>query len=120
MRRCLSVLTGSILMAASCTMPPGIACTALYAYGFTVTLTDATTGAAIDNGTLTLTDGSYQEVMQHFPGSGYVGAGERAGTYTLTASAPGFQSRTVNDIVVTKDECHVRGVHLNVMLQPAP
>jgi Carboxypeptidase regulatory-like domain len=121
MRRCLPVLLLSFLPLASCRLlPGGIACTALYAYGVNVTLTNAATGASIDNATLTLTDGSYQEVMQHFQDGDYVGAGERAGTYTLTASAPGFQSKTIDDIVVTADECHVHGVHLDVLLQPGP
>ncbi len=85
-----------------------------------VTLTDAATGAAIDNATLTLTEGSHAEEMQLIPTGDYVGAGERAGTYTLTATAPGFLSQIINDIVVTADRCHVHGVHLDVALQPLP
>ncbi len=97
----------------------GAPCTNLYAYGVNVTLTNAVTGAPIDNATLTLTEGDYTETMQLVPTGDYVGAGERAGTYTLTASAPGFQPQTINNIVVTADRCHVRGVHLNIALQPA-
>jgi len=121
MKRLLPVLTLSVLPLASCdALPGGIACTALYAYGVSATVTDAVTGAAIDNATLTLTDGSFQQVMQHFQGGDYVGAGERAGTYTLSAAASGLQTQTINDIVVTADICHVRGVHLNIKLQPEP
>jgi hypothetical protein len=55
------------------------------------TVTNSDTGTAISNAALTLTEGDYQEVMQAFPTGDYVGAGERVGTYTLTATAPGFQ-----------------------------
>ena len=95
-------------------------CTDLFAYGVNVTLTNAVTGEPVSNATLTLAEGSYTEVMQSIPTGDYVGAGERAGTYTLTATAPGFQPQTISDIVVTADRCHVQGVHLDVALQPTP
>ena len=102
----------------SCTLPDPIACTALYAYGVSATVTDQETGAPIDNATLTLVDGAYEEDMESYQSGEFVGAGERAGTYTLTADAPGYQSRTIEDIVVTADVCHVHGVHLDVELSP--
>ena len=96
-----------------------VACTTVFVYGLNVTLVDADTGAAIDGATLTLTEGAYSETMEAFPGSGYyVGAGERAGTYTLTAEADGYESQTVTDIVVGADECHVIPVTLTVELTP--
>ncbi len=122
MRILLMTLLISGLPFTTCVNPPdGTPCTTLFAYGVNVTLTDAVSGDPIDGATLTLTEGTYTEVMQAFPtGPGeYVGAGERAGTYTLVATAPGYQSQTIENIVVTADECHVRGVHLNVTLQPA-
>lgn len=117
MRITLSALL--ILCLAGCDTGP-IACTLLYAYGLSATVADANTGAAITNATLTLTDGAYQETMQTFPSGDYVGAGERAGTYTLTASAPGYQDKTIPNIVVTRDQCHVMGVHVDVQMQPSP
>jgi hypothetical protein len=99
-------------------LPGGTPCTALYAYGVSATVTNAADGSPIDNATLTLSEGGYSEVMQFIVTGDYVGAGERAGTYTLTATAPGLESRTISDIVVTADECHVRGVHVAVVLQP--
>jgi hypothetical protein len=114
----------TILVAALGVLPGGCpvqeACTDLYAYGVSATVTNASTGASLSDATLTLTEGSYTEVMQLVPTGDYVGAGERAGTYTLTATAPGFQPQTIDDIVVTADRCHVHGVHLEVALQPAP
>lgn len=101
--------------------PSGTVCTTLYAYGVNATVTNASTGTAISNATLTLQDtgSDYEEVMQPFPGGNdYVGAGERKGTYNLVATAPGFESKTIENIVVTADECHVQGVHVDVVLQP--
>ena len=98
----------------------GIACTALYAYGISATVTNAVTGEAISNATLTLTDGAYQETMTSFPSNEFVGAGERKGTYTLTATAAGFATKTITNIVVTADQCHVQGVHVDVQMQPSP
>jgi len=119
MRQLIESFCCVLLVLASCTALPGpIACTALYAYGVSATVTDQQTGVPIDNATLTLTEGTYQEEMQSYQEGEYVGAGERAGTYTLTAMAPGFQSQTIENIVVTADECHVHGVHLDVELSP--
>jgi len=121
MRPLLLVLMTFCLSGSVCTwQPSGPPCTALFAYGINATVTNALTGDPINNATLTLTEGSYQEVMQLIPTGDYVGAGERAGSYTLTASAPGLQVQTIDNIVVTADECHVQGVHLDVKLQPAP
>lgn len=114
-----TLLTLILLIPAGC-RSGGAACTLLYAYGVSATVTDVATGAPITKATLTLTDGSYQETMQSFGDGEYVGAGERAGTYTLTATAPGYQGRVITDIVVTADQCHVIGVHVDVQLQPAP
>ncbi len=121
MRLLFPVLMTAVLPFATCTRnsDDGQPCTDLYAYGVSVQLTNADTGQPIENATLTLQDGDYTEVMQLIPTGDYVGAGERAGTYTLTVTAPGFQPQTINNIVVTADRCHVRGVHLNIALQPA-
>jgi hypothetical protein len=122
MRRFLhvSLLLVCLPLTSCIPFPDGVACTAIYVYGLSATVTDALTGASIDNATVTITDGAYQETMESFPGGGFVGAGERAGTYTLTASAPGFQTKIQDNIVVTGDVCHVHGVHVDVMLQPTP
>jgi hypothetical protein len=121
MRILTVVLLASGLPVLSC-LSNGKVCTTLYAYGLSVQLTDASTGQPITGATLTLSDGDYQEVMIAFPGpaGNYAGAGERAGTYTLVVTAQGYQSKTVDSIVVTANECHVIGVHLDVQLQPVP
>jgi hypothetical protein len=123
--RCLWIgLFVGLLVSAGCgilpgsLLPGGTACTELYAYGVSVTVTNAINGNPVNNATLTLSDGSYNETMQWVPTGDYVGAGERAGTYALTVTAPGFQSQTIGQIVVTADACHVQGVHLTVELVP--
>ena len=77
MRRAMMVVLVQVAACGCGTRPPGTACTAPYAYGVSVTLTDATTGAPISNATLALTEGTYVETMQFMPGGDYVGAGER-------------------------------------------
>ena len=96
----------------------GTVCTEVYVYGVNATVTNAQTGAAIGNATLTLKDGDYTEVMQAFPSGGYAGAGERPGTYTLTVEANGFETKTIENIVVTSDPCHVIQVTVQVALEP--
>jgi hypothetical protein len=43
---------------------------------------------------------------------------ERAGTYRLEARAAGYKPWSKDNVVVTKDDCHVRGVDVLVRLQP--
>ena len=98
----------------------GVPCTLEFAYGLTVHLSDAGTGAPISGASLILREGAYVETMQEIlpdfePGT-YVGAGERAGTYTLTVQAAGYEGQSIEDIVVTADICHVTGRTLDVEL----
>jgi len=92
--------------------PGGPACTALYAYGLNVTVKDDATSMPICDAVVTAVDGAYTETLQNQSlGSDctYVGAGERAGNYTITATKSGFMNATQN-AVVTADSCHVKGV----------
>lgn len=95
------------------------ACTTLYAFGVSATVRNARTGEPIAGATLVLADGAYRETMMPIgpPGS-YAGAGERPGTYTLTVTAQGFQPAPPRSIVVTGDECHVRGQAVAIDLTP--
>lgn len=94
-------------------------CTTLYAFGVSLTVRNGSTGAPIANATAVLVDGSYRETMMSFgPAGTYAGAGEREGTYTLTVTAQGFQPAAPRTIVVTGDECHVRGQAVSVDLTP--
>jgi hypothetical protein len=97
-----------------------VACTMMYVYGVSAEATNAQTGATITNATLTLRDGNYIEVMQSITPGEFFGAGERPGTYSLTAQASGFQGVTVENIVVKSDPCHVIPVTVQVAMQPQP
>lgn len=93
---------------------PGSACTDLFAYGLTVTVTDdAPPGGRICDAIVTAIEGDFLEPLQA-QGEGddcvYVGAGERAGTYRVEATKDGYSTDAEDDVVVTADECHVQGV----------
>ena len=59
-----------------------------------VTLVGPSSGA-----TLVLIDGSYQETMVEVEPGAFRGGFERAGTYRVEASAPGFVSQAVDGVV---------------------
>ena len=58
-------------------------------------------------------------MIESNPGE-YIGAGERAGMYSLTVVADGFETITVDAIFVDADECHVIGVSKQIALQAIP
>jgi hypothetical protein len=96
-----------------------IVCTDQFVYGLTVHVVDATTGLPVSDGLSgNLQDGGYSEAMMAF-GSDLVGAGERAGTYSISVVASGYTEWTMGGIVVTADECHVIPVGLEARLQAA-
>ncbi len=90
-------------------------CTDIFAYGVNVTLTDAD-GQPVLRATVTLAEGTYVETMEELSDGNYAGAGERAGTYTLTIEAEGFEPVTIEGIFVDADECHVIPVSREVTL----
>ncbi|MBA3645263.1 MAG: carboxypeptidase regulatory-like domain-containing protein [Gemmatimonadaceae bacterium] len=111
-----------VLSACSQNSPQPIICTALFAYGITVTVVDSVTGAPAASGAvLVARDGAYTDsvpAQADSPNTSSVAAaGERAGTYTVTISKPGYKPWTQSGVTVTKDECHVRGVALTAKLQ---
>ncbi len=97
----------------------GVVCTEIFVYGLNVTITDGN-GDPVSGGTLTLVDGDYTEIMMEIDPMGqsgvYVGAGERAGTYSLTIEADGFDTVTLDEITIGADECHVIPVELALSL----
>ena len=95
-----------------------VVCTEIFVSGVNATVTNADTGGVIEGVTLTLTEGDYTETMMELSPGNYAGAGERAGTYTLTVEAEGFETQTIEDIVVDADECHVIPVSETVGLTP--
>lgn len=91
-----------------------IACTADFRYGLSVEVLDAASSAPIaDSATMTLRDGGYVEtVTSSFGGSTLMGAGERAGNYTVSVARPRYHDWIATDVRVDADECHVIPVSL--------
>ena len=77
-----------------------------FVYGVTVSLADEN-GKAVSDATVRLFEDEYSETMEEILPGVFVGAGERAGIYTLTVEADGFEPATVLDITVDQDVCHV-------------
>ncbi len=100
----------------------GVVCGAIAAAGLSVGVTNAQTGAAICDATVTASEGSYSEKLLA-TACRYVGAYERPGTYVVTVDAQGFDRRAVADMRVAMGGgvCpHVQEVQLEVPLQPVP
>jgi hypothetical protein len=112
---------GLILFAAGCgdTTGPGI-CTAQYVYGLNVEVRDALSHEpAADGATITASDGAYVDTLRVMPdGLLALGAGERAGVYTLTIRKPGYQVWESIGIRVDRDRCHVHPVVVQAGIQP--
>lgn len=109
-----------LLMIAGCNLNlpggGGTICTAVFIYGLTVNLTDPN-GDPVTGATVVISEGIFSETLTPVQDGFYTGAGERAGTYTLTVTATGFEPVTQNNIVVTADECHVTPVGRDITLQ---
>ncbi|WP_297333321.1 carboxypeptidase-like regulatory domain-containing protein [Flavobacterium sp.] len=98
-----------------------VVCTEEARAGLNVTVKDAETSALLGEGiTVVAKDGLYTETLQFLDAPAqFVGAWERAGTYTLTVTAEGYETFTSQPIAVGEDECHVISEIITVQLQPA-
>jgi hypothetical protein len=96
-------------------------CTASFAKGLVVRLRHAD-GSPLCNGIVSIEEGAYREELSCFLDE-CAGAGERAGTYTVRATAPGYLPKTMRGIVVEQDRegCHVvrRSVTMGLSRDPA-
>ena len=112
----LSTVSGGVSVGCGCS---GIALT-----GLSVTVVDGATGAAVCDVTVTAQDGDHVETLSEFPaaagGCTYVGATERTGTYTLTATS-GSRSKVVMNVRVIEagGYCrHVATTPVTITLDP--
>jgi hypothetical protein len=123
-RRVLGLGFALLGLVSACRRPtsPGPICTMIFVYGLAVEIRDAVTGAGIAAGAVAVArEGSYSETLEHGPVDSVSvhGAGERAGTYTITVSRPGYVAWTSPPIKVTADQCHVQPVLVKARLAPA-
>lgn len=123
--RALPLLTTLVLAASGCDALP-LACTAEARAAVSVEIRDSATSAPLADGTIAaVTEGPYTDTLTLCGWSGSVGltrcgAWERAGTYAVQVTRPGYQPWSRTGVSVTRDACHVRGVALQALLQPAP
>jgi len=108
---------------AACTGLPGQGgqtCTTEARSGITLTVKHATTNADICDATAVVREGSFSETLQNLGGSPctYSGIFERAGTYRIEVSHPGFNTATEDNVTVTAGECHVNTVVKTMQLTP--
>ena len=85
---------------------PNVVCTMEARSALMVTVLDATSGARVTGATVRATTGDFAENLAEFDGV-YSGAHERAGTYTIVVSHPGYRQWQRAGVVVEEDECHV-------------
>lgn len=94
-------------------------CTALYAYGVTLTV-GAEDGSSPTNVACVLTDPGdpgFTEVMTRPFSSTWLGAGERPGNYRLEISGDGWTTWSTN-FRLESDGCHVAGISIAATLAP--
>ena len=93
-------------------------CTLEFVLGLNVTVRDVvTTNPITQDVVVTATDGNYSEVLELIAGTEiFGGAGERAWNYTLTVTAPGFETFVSDPVRVTANECHVITEQVDISL----
>lgn len=118
-----SLLIFAIGCSGSATSP---ICTQEFRPGLTVLVKDAVTNAGIASGaTLVVREGIFTDSFT-MPGGRpdlndfmLPAAGERAGTYEVSVSKPGYATWVQSNVRVTQGVCHVITVTLTALLQPA-
>lgn len=93
-----------------------ISCTEIFVFGLVVTVTDANTNDAIVEGITVLAEDDDVAELLVLEGESYLGAGERAGTYTITISGDGYVTKILEPVEVLADECHVIPQEIDVQL----
>ena len=101
--------------------PPagGVICTMEARAGLTVEIVDSTSGApAADGAKVLAVSAATRDSASGTAGVSTVSlAYERAGTYTVTVTRPGYRTWSRSNVEVTRDQCHVIPVRLVARLQ---
>lgn len=97
-------------------------CTPSIEPAITVTVSDAQTGAPLE-ATIVVKDGNFQEelTLRGVTAAGqmiYGGAFERPGVYLVETYKEDYEPSVLENITVTKDQCHVVTRKLSVLLNP--
>lgn len=102
----------------------GRICTTEARAGIQVDVRDATTGEPAADGAIAYAqEGAYVDTLRTFPSlppqasSMMVGVYERPGVYTVVVRKSGYRQWVQSNVIVTKDECHVITVQLQVRLE---
>ena len=107
------------LVSSACTYSP--VCSSNIVPGLVVTVVDSVTGAFVADsasGTVITTAKDWGDTLSvGYPGHTLEGAWERAGTFDITVSRPGYNDWIASSVVVTKVGCHVRSVQLLARMQ---
>jgi len=116
----LAVLIVVAASANSCDTLDPIGCTGEFVYGIGVSVFDSTDRAPVSEGMSgLLLEDNYVEILER-SGNQLYGAGERAGTYAVIVTAPGYETWVRTGIEVTASECHVSKVRMEAMLVSVP
>lgn len=109
-KTCLLAFVGALASSSS-----ACSCTDDFRFGLAVTVSGPD-GNPICDATVVALDGTHEETLSASSGTCvYMGAGERAGRYTVTASKPGLNSASIQ-VEVGEEACHVRGEHVSLQL----
>ncbi len=105
-----------LLVLTACNNP--LECVEYAAFGVRAFLRDSVTNAAYtDSAVVIAREGTFADTLLSVVDSVWVGVAERAGTYRLDVSVPGYVNWSRTGIVVTqKDECHVQTTDVVVRL----
>lgn len=118
-----SILIGVTACSAASTSP---VCTQEFRPALMVYVKDSLTNAGTASGaSLVARDGDFKDSVAFPAGQpdlnnlNLSAAGERAGTYVVAVSKPGYATWIKSNVRVTKNACHVNTVQLTAALQPA-
>lgn len=121
-RLSIAALIAGALATSACPNTPTV-CTAEARSTLSVQVHDARTGEPAAIGARgNIRDGTYTDTLTVLGPATMVALDtyERAGTYDVTITRPGYRTWTANDVRVTADECHVRSRTIQAKLEPAP
>jgi hypothetical protein len=121
-----AVITAAVAVLAGCGTGPD-ACTLNIEPAVTVRALEAGTGQNVTDGAQgTITDGAYSDslVPDQIDATQHVlrlrAADERPGSYDLFVERPGYQAVALSNIRVTRGDCHVNTVDVDVTFVPIP